>query len=274
MKKRKFWATLGVNVLAWCISLVLLAPLVLILLNSFKTSQAASDMNLTLPEVFQWSNYSVVIQKGKLTVTFFNSLLYSAGSVLLCTLLSAMASYVLSRNRSKLHQFLYYFIVLGIAMPINFVTLMKVMQFTGLINSRIGIILLYTAIQTPFNVFLIHSFVGKIPNDIDEAAIVDGAGPLRLFMVVILPLLKPVLVTVMVLTFLNTWNEFVLPLYFLGNSNNWPMTLAVYNFFGMYAKDWNLVCADIVLTCLPVIIVYLLGQKYIVTGMTAGAVKG
>lgn len=274
MKKRKFWATLGVNVLAWCISLVLLAPLVLILLNSFKTSQAASDMNLALPEAFQWSNYSVVIQKGKLTVTFFNSLLYSAGSVLLCTLLSAMASYVLSRNRNKLHQFLYYFIVLGIAMPINFVTLMKVMQFTGLINSRTGIILLYTAIQTPFNVFLIHSFVGKIPNDIDEAAIVDGAGPLRLFMVVILPLLKPVLVTVMVLTFLNTWNEFVLPLYFLGNSSNWPMTLAVYNFFGMYAKDWNLVCADIVLTCLPVIIVYLLGQKYIVTGMTAGAVKG
>ena len=274
MKKRKFWATLGVNVLAWCISLILLAPLVLILLNSFKTSQAASDMNLALPEAFQWSNYSVVIQKGKLTVTFFNSLLYSAGSVLLCTLLSAMASYVLSRNRSKLHQFLYYFIVLGIAMPINFVTLMKVMQFTGLINSRTGIILLYTAIQTPFNVFLIHSFVGKIPNDIDEAAIVDGAGPLRLFMVVILPLLKPVLVTVMVLTFLNTWNEFVLPLYFLGNSSNWPMTLAVYNFFGMYAKDWNLVCADIVLTCLPVIIVYLLGQKYIVTGMTAGAVKG
>ena len=151
---------------------------------------------------------------------------------------------------------------------------MKVMQFTGLINSRTGIILLYTAIQTPFNVFLIHSFVGKIPNDIDEAAIVDGAGPLRLFMVVILPLLKPVLVTVMVLTFLNTWNEFVLPLYFLGNSSNWPMTLAVYNFFGMYAKDWNLVCADIVLTCLPVIVVYLLGQKYIVTGMTAGAVKG
>lgn len=274
MNRRKFWSTLGVNVLAWCITLILLAPLVLILLNSFKTSQAASDMNLAWPDAFQWSNYSVVIEKGKLDVTFFNSLLYSAGSVVLCTLLSAMASYVLSRNRRKLHQFLYYFIVLGIAMPINFVTLMKVMQFTHLINSRIGIILLYTAIQTPFNVFLIHSFVSKIPRDIDEAAIVDGAGSITLFTVVILPLLKPVLVTVMVLTFLNTWNEFVLPLYFLGNSNKWPMTLAVYNFFGMYAKDWNLVCADIVLTCLPVILVYLLGQKYIVTGMTAGAVKG
>ena len=85
---------------------------------------------------------------------------------------------------------------------------------------------------------------------------------------------KPVLVTVMVLTFLNTWNEYILPLYFLGSSDKWPMTLAVYNFFGMYFRDWNLVCADIVLTSLPVVIVYLLGQKYIVSGMTAGAVKG
>ena len=154
------------------------------------------------------------------------------------------------------------------------ITLMKVMQATRLMNNRLGVVLLYTAIQTPFNVFLIHSFVGKIPRDIDEAALIDGASPARLFFAVILPLMKPVLVTVMVLTFLNTWNEFVIPLYVLGNSSKWPMTLAVYNFFGMYFKDWNLVCADIVLTCAPVIIVYLIGQKYIVTGMTAGAVKG
>ena len=141
-------------------------------------------------------------------------------------------------------------------------------------NTRTGIVLLYTATQVPFNVFLIHSFVSKIPQEIDEAAIIDGATPLGLFVRVVLPLLKPVLVTVMVLTFLNTWNEFVMPLYFLGNSNKWPMTLAVYNFFGMYFKDWNLVCADIVLTSAPVILVYLLGQKYIVAGMTAGAIKG
>lgn len=274
MKRSKAINTIGVNVLAWVLTLIMLAPLVLILLNSFKTSRAASEMNLALPQGIQWENFDIVIQKGKLGITFLNSLLYSAGSVLLCTLFSSMASYVLSRNRRKLHRFLYMFIVLGIAMPLNFVTLMKVMQATRLMNNRLGVVLLYTAIQTPFNVFLIHSFVGKIPRDIDEAALIDGASPARLFFAVILPLMKPVLVTVMVLTFLNTWNEFVIPLYVLGNSSKWPMTLAVYNFFGMYFKDWNLVCADIVLTCAPVIIVYLIGQKYIVTGMTAGAVKG
>jgi len=274
MNSKKQLRSIGVNFIAWIISLIMLIPIVLIVLNSVKTSQAASDMSLALPlDGLHFENYALVIQKGKLVVTFFNSLLYSVGSVLLCVIFSALAAYVLSRNRSRLHRFLYMFIVLGITMPINFVSLMKVMQMTMLQNTRIGIILLYTAIQLPFNVFLIYSFVGKIPRDIDEAAVIDGCSPIRLFAAIVLPLLRPVLVTVMVLTFLNTWNEFIMPLYFLGSSTMWPMTLAVYNFFGMYATNWNLVSADIVLTCMPVVIVYLLGQKHIVAGMTAGAVK-
>ena len=274
MKRRKLFSTIGINILAWALSIVLLAPLLLILFNSFKTGKAAAEMNLSLPASLEWSNFAVVIEKGKLGTTFLNSMLYSVCSVLLCTLLCTMASYVLSRNRRRLHNFLYLFLVLGIAMPINFIPLMKVMQITNLMNTRIGIILLYTATQTPFNVFLIHSFVSKISPEIDEAAVIDGASPFGLFFRIVMPLMKPVLVTVMVLTFLNTWNEFVMPLYFLGSTDKWPMTLAVYNFFGMYFKDWNLVCADIVLTSAPVIIIYLLGQKYIVSGMTAGAVKG
>lgn len=274
MKSKKRWKTIAVNVLAWIISIILITPLVLIVINSLKTSQAAAEMSLRLPETIQLENFKTVIERGKLGITFLNSLTYSVFSVLLCTLTSAMAAFVLSRNRSKANRILYFLIVLGMAMPINFIALMKVMQALNINNTKVGIILLYASIQTPFNVFLIYSFVGKLPKDIDEAAIIDGCTPLQLFFTIILPLLKPVIVTVMVLTFLNTWNEYILPLYFLGRSSNWPMTLAVYNFFGMYYRNWNLVCADIVLTSLPVIIVYLLGQKHIVAGMTAGAVKG
>lgn len=274
MKTKKRICTIAINIIAWVVSLIMLIPLLLILFNSFKTSREAAEMALTLPTSLQWENFSVVIEKGKLGITIINSLIYSLGSVALTTVLASMAAYVLARRRSRLHNFLYMFIALGITMPINFVALMKVMQFFHLNNNRLGIVLLYSAIQMPFNVFLIYSFIGKIPKELDEAAVIDGCGPIRLFFSVILPLMKPVLVTVMVLTFLNTWNEFVLPLYFLGNTSKWPMTLAVYNFFGMYFKDWNLVCADILLTSLPVIIVYLLGQKHIVSGMTAGAVKG
>ena len=274
MMVKKRMKAIGVNVLAWVLSIILITPLVLIVINSLKTSQAAAEMSLRLPDTIQLENFKTVIERGKLGVTFLNSLTYSAFSVILCTLTSAMAAFVLSRNRSRTNKIIYFIIVLGMAMPINFIALMKVMQYLDIINKRIGIILLYAAIQTPFNVFLIYSFVGKIPREIDEAAIIDGCSPLQLFFSIIVPLIKPVLVTVMVLTFLNTWNEYILPLYFLGNSDKWPMTLAVYNFFGMYFRDWNLVCADIVLTSLPVVIVYLLGQKYIVSGMTAGAVKG
>jgi raffinose/stachyose/melibiose transport system permease protein len=148
------------------------------------------------------------------------------------------------------------------------------MQVTHLNNSVPGIILLYTATQLPFTVFLLYGFVSKIPVDLDEAAVIDGCGPVRLFFGIIFPMMRSSIVTAAVLCFLNTWNEFVMPLYFLNSSEKWPMTLAVYNFFGQYEKSWNLICADILLTCLPVIIMYLSCQKYIVGGQTEGAVKG
>lgn len=272
---RKLINILIKNLTAWTISIISVVPLLLILFNSLKTSQKASDMNLELPGFpLQWDNFIVVFEKGKLLLSFINSCIYSFGSVLLCCILSSLAAYVLSRNRTRLTKFLYMFIVLGITMPINYIALTKVMIFLQLNNTRLGIILLYTAMQLPFSVFLIYSFIAKIPVELDEAGIIDGCSSIRLFASIILPLLKPAIATVLVLTFLNTWNEFVSPLYFLSSSAKWPMTLSVYNFFGMYFKDWNLVCADIVMTSVPVILIYLLGQKHIVSGMTAGAVKG
>jgi raffinose/stachyose/melibiose transport system permease protein len=163
---------------------------------------------------------------------------------------------------------------LGLAMPINYVTLTKIMQATNLVNTVVGIVLLYAATKIPFAVFLTYAFVETIPKELDEAAILDGCSPLTLFFNIIFPLLTPAWVTTAILSFLDFWSEFVLPLYFLQSSTKWPMTLAVYNFFGMFEARWNLVSADIVLTILPVIAVYLLGQRYIVSGMTTGAVKG
>ena len=275
MKVKKTILAIVRNLIAWIFSAICLIPLLLILFNSLKDKKAASKMNLHLPELpIQWSNFVKVIEKGKLTASFFNSLIYSAGSVILCVLFAALAAYVLSRNQTKLNKFLYMFIVLGITLPINYVALTRVLQFLHLNNTAVGIILLYTGTQLPFMTFLIHGFVAKVPVELDEAAVIDGCGPVHLFFLIVFPMLKPAIATSTVLTFLNTWNEFVSPLYFLNRTEQWPMTLSVYNFFGMYFKDWNLVCADILLTSLPVLIVYLLGQKYIVSGMTAGAVKG
>ena len=185
-----------------------------------------------------------------------------------------MAAFVLSRYRSRLNRFLYFFIILGIALPANYFTLTKVMQMTSLINTRAGIILLLAAGQIPFGVFLIYGFLDTVPRELDEAAIMDGCRPWQLFFQIIIPMLTPVLVTDAVLSFLGAWSNFIMPLYYLNKTAYWPMTLSVYNFFGQYQQNWNLVSADILMTVLPVILVYLLAQRYILSGLTTGAVKG
>ncbi len=262
------------NLLAAGVSLIMITPVYLVFVNAFKTRAEASSMGVELPTVLQWQNFGTVIERGKLATTFGNSVLYAIASTLIGITLSALAAYVLSRNRTRLNRGLYFFIIMGIAMPTNFVTLTKVMQLTQLINTQLGIIVLYAASHIPFNVFLIYAFIETLPRELDEAAIMDGCNPLRLFFSIIYPLLTPVLVTAAVLNLLDFWNEFLLPLYYLNRTTNWPMTLAIYNFFGQYQADWNLVSADIVLTILPVILIYLVAQRYILSGWTAGAVKG
>lgn len=206
--------------------------------------------------------------------SFFNSLLYATCSVLIIVIVVAAAAFVIARNRKGINNFIYYFILSGIAIPINNVALMKVLQALNLVNTRLGIILVYAAINIPLSLFLSYGFISTIPREIDEAAVIDGCGPIRLFIKIILPLLKPIISTLFVLNFMVVWNDFTMPLYYLNNSAKWPMTLAVYNFFGAFENSWNLVSADIILTLLPVLIIFILGQKYIVGGVSAGSVKG
>lgn len=262
------------NALAIVASLIMFIPIYLVFVNALKTKAEASSMGAELPTVLQWSNFATVIEKGKLLGAFGNSLLYAFAATAIGVTVSAMAAYVLSRNRTRFNRAIYFFIVMGIAMPTNFVTLTWVMQITHLNNTQLGVILLYAASQIPFSVFLIYAFIGTLPRELDEAAIMDGCGPFRLFTHIIYPLLTPVLVTSAVLNILGIWNEFLTPLYYLNRSTDWPMTLAVYNFFGQFQADWSLVSADVVLTILPVIIIYLLAQRFILSGMVAGAVKG
>jgi len=274
MKAKKTVGALVMNIATWMISLVVLIPLVVVLLNSFKTQAESNSMSLSLPAQWMFENYAKVIEQGKLIGSFLNSFLYATCSVTLIIILVAAAAFVLSRNTSKLNRFMYYFIIAGIAMPINNVALMEVMKITHLVNTRVGIILLYAAVNIPLSLFLGYGFINTIPKEVDEAAVIDGCTPFMLFVKIILPLLKPILSTLFILNFMTVWNDFTMPLYFLSNSDQWPMTLAVYNFFGAFERSWNLVSADIVLTLLPVFIIFILGQKYIVGGISSGAVKG
>jgi raffinose/stachyose/melibiose transport system permease protein len=262
------------NIVTVFISLMVLIPIVVLFLNSFKTQGESNKMSLSLPKEWIFSNYKTVIEQGKLISSFFNSLLYATVSVLIIVIVVAAAAFVIARNRKGINNIIYYFILSGIAIPINNVALMKVLQALELVNTRLGIILVYAAINIPLSLFLSYGFISTIPREIDEAAVIDGCGPIKLFVKIILPLLKPIISTLFVLNFMAIWNDFTMPLYYLNNSAKWPMTLAVYNFFGAFENSWNLVSADIMLTLLPVLIVFILGQKYIVGGVAAGSVKG
>lgn len=273
-KTKKLILTILKNLFIWIVTLIMLVPIYLVFVNSFKPDNEAMFLTMSFPKNWTLQNFAIVIEKGDLIRTFFNSLYYSSGATVLNVLIASMASFIFARRRSQKSKILYMYLVLGLVIPINFVALMKVMQFLHFNNKGYGIILLYVAENLPFSVFLLYGFVLRIPKEIDEAAILDGCRPFTMFYKVILPMLSSSIVTAGVLCFLNCWNDFVNPLYFLNSSAKWPMTLAVYNFFGKYERSWNLICADVFLTCLPVVLIYLFAQKYIIGGQSSGAVKG
>lgn len=273
-KTRKVISCMLGNLVAVLTSLIVIIPLVVLFLNSFKTAGEANKMTLSLPKEWMFENYGKVIEQGKLLSSFFNGLLYAVFSVVIVVILVSAAAFVISRNPKCINRFLYYFIISGIALPINNVALMKVLQVLHLVNTQLGIILLYAAINIPLSLFLTYGFIGTIPRELDEAAVIDGCRPGQLFIRVIAPLMKPIVSTLFVLDFMAVWNDFTMPLYYLNNSRKWPMTLAVYNFFGAFEYSWNLVAADIILTLAPVLVVFIIGQRYIVGGVSAGSVKG
>ena len=253
--------------------LIVVIPFYMVLINSFKTKAEAARMSLSLPTEWVFANYSEVIDKGNLVQGFFNSLTYAGIATFAGVILCGMAAFVLCRNRTKLNVFLYYFFLCGLFFPVNYVTLVRVLSTAHLNDTRIGIILVFTSAMIPFCVFTIRNFVISVPVELDEAAVIDGAGSVSLFFRIILPLLKPTMVTCFILQFMSVWSDFLTPLYLSSKSKLFPMTMSVYQFFGKNKNYWNYIFADIVLTCLPVIIVYMIGQKYIVGGMTSGAVK-
>jgi raffinose/stachyose/melibiose transport system permease protein len=255
------------------ICLLVVVPFYVVVINAFKTKGEAARMNVFLPTVWHVENFTEVIRKGKLMQGFLNSLLYAGASSLVGVLLSSMAAFVICRKHTRTNGTLFYFILCGLFFPINYVTLIQVLNFLGVNNTKLGLVLVYTSSMIPFCVFVMRNFVLTVPVELDEAAVLDGVGPLGLFFRIAAPVLKPALFTCFLLQFMGVWSDFLTPLYVISASSLWPMNLAVYNFFGKYAAYWNLVFADILLTVMPVVILYLFGQRYIISGMTSGAVK-
>lgn len=265
------WISLVISSLLWAL------PFVLMFLTSVKTSP---DINANpawaLPAEWAWSNYAEAFQTGDLGVTGANSLLISIIKVPLGLLLAAAASFAIARLRFRAHRILLAVIAVGSMVPIQIGLgpLFSTMLSLDLLDSRLGLILPYLAFGVPYQIFVLYGFFRGIPDELEESARIDGASTFRIFRQVVLPLAKPALAALFILDFVATWNEYAMATTLLRSQTNWTVPLAVQSFSTQHGTDYGPLNAFIIMSAIPVLIVYLMFQRYFVQGALAGAVKG
>ena len=268
----RYWAgTLGIAVTA----VFFLVPFAFIVLTSLKTRQEANLLALSWPtEIALVENLVEVIEARDymLVIAFINSTILTVTSVGIIVVLAAMVAFVLQRRKTRWTPFVNFLVLSGLIIPPAVVPTVWVLQEIRLFDTMLGLILIEVAFGLSFSILLFRAFITTIPREIDEAAIIDGAGPLRVFFLVILPLLKSVVVTVVVVQSVQIFNDFVNPLYFLPGEPTVQLTL--YNFQSQFQTSYNLLFMDILLITIPPLIMFIFFNRQIVAGLTSGAVKG
>ena len=279
MTPRLFFARYVVGIIAILASIVVfIVPFAFIFLTAVKNPQEASLFEFSLPAQgwYLWENIVTVLQARDwmLVTAFINSTVLTVASVAIMVVFAAMVGYILQRRKSKWNAVINIFVLAGLIVPPAVVPTIWVLQGIGLFKTMPGMILIEATFGLSFCILLFRAFVSTIPRELDEAAVIDGAGPLRLFFQVVMPLLKPVAVTVIVVQSVAVFNDFTGPLYFLPGDANATVQLTLYNFQSQSLSQWNLLFMNILLITIPPLVMYVFFQRQIVAGMTSGAVKG
>lgn len=275
MGKKVVYRTLKAVFLA-AIVLVSLFPIYWTLVNSFRTNTQILSVFRLIPEQFDFGNYEKIFKTEVLPTAFLNSILITGATMVLTALLTMMAAYGISCFRFKMGAWVYSLFAAGIFIPsaTTMGMVYKLLQGMHLLGTRSGIVLLYTAGRIPLSIFLLVAFMKSIPDSVKEAAVIDGCSPWKLFIKVIWPLSQNGLIIVLILTFINVWNEYVWSMILLPSASKRTLTVALAFFKGEYFTDYGLLSAGVIVGLLPVVIVYLFMSDKIINGMAAGAVKG
>jgi len=257
-------------------SLVALFPIWVLVVNSFKTRFTIYENPFWIPKVWNFSNYSAVLQSGDFLVYFRNSFVAVVSSIALVLALGALAAYALASWRGRASGALYFFLIAGMMLPIKIasIRLLEMMRSLGLVNTLWSLVPIYVAMGIPISVFVLTEFIRQTPAELTEAGFMDGAGRFHIFRRIVLPLLRPALATVAIYNLIPFWNDLWFPLIFINKESSKTLLLGVTRLFGQYQTDWSKVLAVLALSAVPVIALYLLMSKQFIKGMTAGAVKG
>ena len=252
-----------------------LMPIALAVLNAFKTTAEINLNPLGLPARLQWENFASAWRNASLGSSLLHSAEVAGLAILMVCLTAAPCAYVLARQQGRGWRFLSFYFMASITVPVQLYLFPLYFLFAklGLVNSIPAVALIYTAMFSPFAIFLLRTYVLAIPIALEEAAQVDGAIPWQTFLYVILPMMRPGLLTVAIIVGLNAWNEFVIAVTFLQNDSNVTAIVKFYNLTGQYSTDWGEMLAAAVIIVLPVVVVFVLLQRRFIEGMTAGAVK-
>lgn len=273
--KMKVWKKTILILLLIILSLLFLSPVLLLINSSFKDLKEIYLNVLALPSHFGWDNYKEAFEKLDFVRSFMNSLVITIVSTILIVLVSSMAAWVLVRYNTRTSNILFMLFAASMLIPFQCVMLPLVdfMSDLNLMN-RPGIVFMYVGFGCSMSIVLYHGFIKNIPLELEEAATLDGCSMLRMFFSIVFPLLKTITVTVAILNVMWIWNDFLLPNLIINRAGWQTLPLKTYLFFGQFTKNWDLATAGLILCMVPIIIFYVVCQRYIVKGVTDGAVKG
>ncbi|UVI30435.1 carbohydrate ABC transporter permease [Paenibacillus spongiae] len=274
--KKNRAGTIATELVMIVLGILFLVPFYFLFVNSVKSFGDLLTNAASLPKSIEWGNYSRAFDITNFPTAFLNSSIITIVSNVLLVLISAMAAHRMVRSNSRFNKGLFLMLVAAMVVPFQsiMIPLVKVASTLGLMNSIHGMIICYLGFGVPMSVFLLHGFVKSIPQEIEEAATVDGSNAYGVFFRVVFPLMKPMLVTVFILNTLWIWNDYLLPSLILQSVELQTIPIATFAFFGQYTKQWDLALPALVMGVTPIIVFFLFMQKYIIEGITQGAVKG
>ena len=258
-------------------AVIFLIPFAFILSIALKPGPEAAELDFTWPQQFAFFENLVAVFEARdwmLVTAFFNSTVITVVSVTFLVIFAAMVGWILQRRQSRLTGLINVLVLAGLIVPPAVVPTIWVLQGLGLFKTIPGLIFIEIAFGLSFCILIFRAFIATIPRELDEAALIDGAGPVRLFFQIVLPLLRSVIVTAVVVQAVFVFNDFVNPLYFLPGAQNATVQLTLYTFQGQFATQWNLLFMNILVITIPMLLLYIFFNRQIVAGLTSGAIKG
>ncbi len=271
----KIWLVIK-YVLLIAFTITCLYPLLWLLLTSFKTNQELYINTWGLPQNFSFKNYVDAVVTGGILRYFGNSVLISVTVVIVTAILATMASYAITRMEWKLSKLVYALFIAGMTVPIYglIIPMFSIFKRMGVLNTHIAVIIPQIALGFPMSIFIICGFMQSIPRELEEATVIDGCSVFQCFWKIIVPISRSSVVTVMVVQFINVWNDLLLPRIFLTDQSKMTLPVGLTNFKAQYSTNYVGMIAAVILTIIPSIVVYIVLHRQIMEGMVAGAVKG